>query len=148
MLVDFAIVAERDQRLTAFDAIRRAALMRFRPIIMTTMAALLGGIALMLGQGTGSEVRQPLGYALVRRQTLPSAVDICCQSPITTAAAARMTPSADRPPTIVASHKTSRNSSHHVVRIDSSTPRSPPTNGLTTRYGALRVLRKCLFTKV
>jgi hydrophobic/amphiphilic exporter-1 (mainly G- bacteria), HAE1 family len=65
MLVDFAIVAERDQHLSAFDAIRRAALMRFRPIMMTTMAALLGGIPLMLGQGTGSEVRQPLGYAMV-----------------------------------------------------------------------------------
>jgi len=47
------------------EAIRRAALLRFRPIIMTTMAAILGGVPLMLGQGTGSEIRQPLGYAMV-----------------------------------------------------------------------------------
>jgi len=65
MLVDFAIVAERDAVLPAEDAIRRAALLRFRPIMMTTMAALLGGVPLMLGRGTGSEIRQPLGYAMV-----------------------------------------------------------------------------------
>jgi HAE1 family hydrophobic/amphiphilic exporter-1 len=65
MLVDFAIVAERDDAMPARDAMRRAALLRFRPIMMTTMAALLGGIPLMLGQGTGSEIRQPLGYAMV-----------------------------------------------------------------------------------
>src|SRR6185436_2953098 len=46
-------------------AIRQAALLRFRPIMMTTMAALLGGVPLMLGNGTGSEIRQPLGYAMV-----------------------------------------------------------------------------------
>jgi HAE1 family hydrophobic/amphiphilic exporter-1 len=65
MLVDFAIVAERDEGLSAHDAVRRAALLRFRPIMMTTMAAMLGGIPLMLGTGTGSEIRQPLGYAMV-----------------------------------------------------------------------------------
>ncbi len=65
MLVDFAIVAERDEGLSAEAAIRKAALLRFRPILMTTMAALLGGIPLMLGTGTGSEIRQPLGYAMV-----------------------------------------------------------------------------------
>ena len=65
MLVDFAIVAERDEGLTAEAAIRKAALLRFRPILMTTMAAMLGGIPLMLGTGTGSEIRQPLGYAMV-----------------------------------------------------------------------------------
>jgi HAE1 family hydrophobic/amphiphilic exporter-1 len=65
MLVDFAMVAERDDDLSAHDAIRRAALLRFRPIMMTTMAALLGGVPLMLGTGTGSELRQPLGYAMV-----------------------------------------------------------------------------------
>jgi hydrophobic/amphiphilic exporter-1 (mainly G- bacteria), HAE1 family len=65
MMVDFAIVAERDHHLPAVEAIRRAAVMRFRPIMMTTMAALLGGVPLMLGQGTGSEIRQPLGYAMV-----------------------------------------------------------------------------------
>jgi hydrophobic/amphiphilic exporter-1 (mainly G- bacteria), HAE1 family len=65
MLVDFAIVAERDEHLSAYDAVRRAALLRFRPIMMTTMAAMLGGVPLMLGTGTGAEIRQPLGYAMV-----------------------------------------------------------------------------------
>jgi hydrophobic/amphiphilic exporter-1 (mainly G- bacteria), HAE1 family len=65
MMVDFAIVAERDHHLSPMAAIRRAAVLRFRPIMMTTMAALLGGVPLMLGQGTGAEVRQPLGYAMV-----------------------------------------------------------------------------------
>jgi HAE1 family hydrophobic/amphiphilic exporter-1 len=64
MMVDFAIVAERDG-LSPTDAIRRAALLRFRPIMMTTMAAMLGGVPLMLSHGTGSEIRQPLGYAMV-----------------------------------------------------------------------------------
>ena len=65
MMVDFAIVAERDEHLSAAAAIRKAALLRFRPILMTTMAAMLGGVPLMLGTGTGSELRQPLGYAMV-----------------------------------------------------------------------------------
>jgi HAE1 family hydrophobic/amphiphilic exporter-1 len=65
MMVDFAIVAERDHHMSAIDAIRRAAILRFRPIMMTTMAAMLGGVPLMLGQGTGAEIRQPLGYAMV-----------------------------------------------------------------------------------
>jgi HAE1 family hydrophobic/amphiphilic exporter-1 len=65
MMVDFAIAAERDQHLTPEQSIRQAALLRFRPIMMTTMAALLGGVPLMLGTGTGSEIRQPLGYAMV-----------------------------------------------------------------------------------
>ena len=65
MLVDFAIVAERNDHLSPRDAVRRAALLRFRPIMMTTMAAMLGGVPLMLGTGTGSEIRQPLGYAMV-----------------------------------------------------------------------------------
>jgi HAE1 family hydrophobic/amphiphilic exporter-1 len=64
MLVDFAIVATREG-LSPIDAIRRAALLRFRPIMMTTMAAMLGGVPLMLGQGTGAEIRQPLGFAMV-----------------------------------------------------------------------------------
>jgi HAE1 family hydrophobic/amphiphilic exporter-1 len=59
------MVAERDDHLSAHDAVRRAALLRFRPIMMTTMAAMLGGVPLMLGTGTGSELRQPLGYAIV-----------------------------------------------------------------------------------
>jgi multidrug efflux pump len=65
MIVDFAIAGERDEGLDSEAAIRRACLLRFRPIMMTTMAAMLGGIPLMLGHGTGSELRQPLGYAIV-----------------------------------------------------------------------------------
>jgi len=65
MMVDFAIAAERDRHMTPEQSIRQAALLRFRPIMMTTMAALLGGVPLMLGNGTGSEIRQPLGYAMV-----------------------------------------------------------------------------------
>ena len=65
MMVDFAIAAERDEGLSSEDSIRKAARMRFRPIMMTTFAALLGGVPLMLGHGTGSELRQPLGYAMV-----------------------------------------------------------------------------------
>jgi HAE1 family hydrophobic/amphiphilic exporter-1 len=65
MMVDFAIAAERDEHLTPEQSIRKAALLRFRPIMMTTMAALLGGVPLMLGTGTGAEIRQPLGYAMV-----------------------------------------------------------------------------------
>ena len=65
MLVDFAITAQRDRGLAPRDAIRQACLLRFRPIMMTTMAALLGGVPLMLGTGTGAEIRQPLGYAIV-----------------------------------------------------------------------------------
>ncbi len=65
MMVDFAIAAERDQHLTPHQSIRQAAILRFRPIMMTTMAALLGGVPLMLGTGAGSEIRQPLGYAMV-----------------------------------------------------------------------------------
>ena len=65
MLVDFAISAEREQGLAPVEAIRQACLLRFRPILMTTAAALLAGVPLMLGTGTGSELRQPLGYAIV-----------------------------------------------------------------------------------
>jgi HAE1 family hydrophobic/amphiphilic exporter-1 len=65
MMVDFAIVAEREEHLSTREAIRKAALLRFRPIMMTTMAALLGGVPLMLGTGSGAEIRQPLGYAMV-----------------------------------------------------------------------------------
>ena len=65
MMVDFAISAERNQGETPLNAIRQACLLRFRPILMTTMAALLGGLPLMLGSGAGSELRKPLGYAMV-----------------------------------------------------------------------------------
>jgi hydrophobic/amphiphilic exporter-1 (mainly G- bacteria), HAE1 family len=65
MMVDFAIQAEREQHLSPRDSIRQACLLRFRPIMMTTMAALLGAVPLALGHGTGSELRRPLGYTMV-----------------------------------------------------------------------------------
>ena len=65
MLVDFALVAERTERLSPEEAIRKACMLRFRPILMTTMAAMLGGVPLMLGHAVGYELRQPLGYAMV-----------------------------------------------------------------------------------
>jgi len=65
MLVDFALERERGEGLSPEESIYQACLLRFRPILMTTMAALLGGVPLMLGTGTGSEIRQPLGYAIV-----------------------------------------------------------------------------------
>jgi multidrug efflux pump subunit AcrB len=65
MLVDVALEEQRERGLTSEDAIHKACLLRFRPILMTTMCALFGGVPLMLGTGTGSEIRQPLGYAIV-----------------------------------------------------------------------------------
>jgi HAE1 family hydrophobic/amphiphilic exporter-1 len=65
MLVDFALEAERVEGLGPEESIYKACVLRFRPILMTTMAALLGGVPLMLGSGTGSEIRQPLGYTIV-----------------------------------------------------------------------------------
>ena len=65
MMVDFAISAERRDGVPPREAIRQACLMRFRPILMTTMAAMLSGIPLMLGTGAGSEFRRPLGFAMV-----------------------------------------------------------------------------------
>jgi len=65
MMIDFALEAEREQGLAPREAIHQACLLRFRPIMMTTMAALLGGIPLALGSGTGSELRRPLGISIV-----------------------------------------------------------------------------------
>lgn len=65
MMIDFALEAERHQGLTADKAIYQAALLRFRPILMTTLAALFGAIPLMFATGSGAELRQPLGYAMV-----------------------------------------------------------------------------------
>jgi multidrug efflux pump len=65
MMIDFALVAERDEGKSPREAIHQACLLRFRPILMTTMAALLGALPLMLGNGTGSELRRPLGVAIV-----------------------------------------------------------------------------------
>ena len=65
MLVDFALEAERNDGLSPEQSIYKACVLRFRPILMTTLAALLGGVPLMLGARAGSEIRQPLGYAIV-----------------------------------------------------------------------------------
>jgi hydrophobe/amphiphile efflux-1 (HAE1) family protein len=65
MLVDFALELERTEGASSEESIYQACLLRFRPILMTTMAALLGGVPLMLGTGAGSEIRQPLGYTIV-----------------------------------------------------------------------------------
>jgi hydrophobe/amphiphile efflux-1 (HAE1) family protein len=65
MLVDFALHAEREQDIDPEESIYRACILRFRPILMTTMAALLGGVPLMIGTGNGAELRQPLGYTIV-----------------------------------------------------------------------------------
>jgi hydrophobe/amphiphile efflux-1 (HAE1) family protein len=65
MLVDFALHTEQNEGLTAEESIYKACVLRFRPILMTTMAALLGGVPMMLGTGAGSELRQPLGYTIV-----------------------------------------------------------------------------------
>src|ERR1700709_1691808 len=65
MMIDFALVAEREHGKTPEEAIFQACILRFRPITMTTMAALLGGLPLALGTGVGSELRRPLGIAIV-----------------------------------------------------------------------------------
>jgi len=64
-MIDFALDAERKEGKTPREAIYQACLLRFRPIMMTTMAALLGGLPLALGTGTGSELRRPLGISIV-----------------------------------------------------------------------------------
>jgi len=65
MMVDFALEAQRRQGMSPREAIHRAALMRFRPILMTTLAALFGAVPLMLASGSGAELRQPLGIVMV-----------------------------------------------------------------------------------
>jgi multidrug efflux pump len=65
MMIDFALEAERKEGKEPLDAIYQASLLRFRPIIMTTLAALLAGVPLALGTGTGAELRRPLGIAIV-----------------------------------------------------------------------------------
>ena len=65
MMIDFALDAERNQGKSAREAIHQACLLRFRPIMMTTMAALLSALPLMLGTGVGSELRHPLGITMV-----------------------------------------------------------------------------------
>jgi multidrug efflux pump len=65
MMIDFALVAEREQGMTTAEAIFEACKLRFRPILMTTMAALFGALPLAFGTGTGSELRRPLGITIV-----------------------------------------------------------------------------------
>ncbi len=65
MMIDFALGAERGRRLSSREAIHQACLLRFRPIMMTTMAALLAGVPLAIGLGEGSELRRPLGISIV-----------------------------------------------------------------------------------
>jgi multidrug efflux pump len=65
MMIDFALVWQRDHQSTAQEAITEAAIMRFRPIMMTTAAAMLGAIPLAIGFGEGAELRQPLGVAII-----------------------------------------------------------------------------------
>ena len=65
MMIDFALEGERDEHLPPVDAIRRAAQLRFRPILMTTMAAIGGALPLMFASGEGAELRHPLGLAIV-----------------------------------------------------------------------------------
>ena len=65
MMIDFALAAERNEGMNSRDAIYQACLLRFRPIMMTTMCALLGGLPMALGWGAGAELRKPLGIAIV-----------------------------------------------------------------------------------
>ena len=65
MMIDFALAAERSEGKSSRDAIFQACMLRFRPILMTTMAALLGALPLALGTGTGSELRRPLGISII-----------------------------------------------------------------------------------
>ncbi len=65
MMIDFALTAQREHGLTPMEAIRQGCLLRFRPIMMTTMAALLGALPLAVGTGAGAELRRPLGIAIV-----------------------------------------------------------------------------------
>jgi len=76
MMIDFALEAERKRGLSSLEAIREACLLRFRPIMMTTMAALLGALPLALGMGDGGELRQPLGIAIVGGLILSQALTL------------------------------------------------------------------------
>jgi multidrug efflux pump len=76
MMIDFALEAQRQEGKSAEDAIYQASLLRFRPIMMTTMAALLGSLPLALGTGMGSELRQPLGIAIVGGLILSQALTL------------------------------------------------------------------------
>src|SRR5260370_25624979 len=77
MMIDFALEAEREQGLSPRESIYQACLLRFRPIMMTTMAALLGGLPLALGRGTGSELRRPLGISIVGGLLISQVLTLC-----------------------------------------------------------------------
>jgi multidrug efflux pump len=76
MMIDFALDAERKEGMSPEEAIYQACLLRFRPIMMTTMAALLGGLPLALGTGVGSELRHPLGITMVGGLILSQALTL------------------------------------------------------------------------
>ncbi|WP_283149972.1 efflux RND transporter permease subunit [Silvimonas soli] len=76
MMIDFALTAERERGMSAEESIYQACILRFRPIMMTTMCALLAGLPLMLGHGAGSELRRPLGYAMVGGLVLSQALTL------------------------------------------------------------------------
>src|SRR6185369_15478462 len=76
MMIDFALDAERNQKLAPREAIFQACLLRFRPIMMTTMAALLSALPLMVGWGVGSELRHPLGITMVGGLLLSQALTL------------------------------------------------------------------------
>src|SRR3546814_10313868 len=80
MMIDFALTAERSHGLPPKEAIYQACLLRFRPIMMTTMCALLSGLPLMLSQGAGSELRRPLGFAMVGGLILSQALTMFTRS--------------------------------------------------------------------
>ncbi|WP_291367686.1 efflux RND transporter permease subunit, partial [Acetobacter sp. UBA5411] len=65
MMIDFALEAEREHGMSSLQSIRQAATLRFRPILMTTLAAMLGALPMVISSGTGSELRRPLGLAIV-----------------------------------------------------------------------------------
>jgi multidrug efflux pump subunit AcrB len=90
MMIDFAIEAERDEGLPAAEAIEKACVLRFRPIMMTTMAAILGAIPLITSRGAGSELRQPLGIAIVGGLLLSQALTLFT-TPVTYLALDRFT---------------------------------------------------------
>jgi multidrug efflux pump subunit AcrB len=76
LMIDFALDAERREGKSPRDAIFEACMLRFRPILMTTMAAMLGGLPLAIGTGTGSELRQPLGITIVGGLILSQALTL------------------------------------------------------------------------